>query len=245
MNNLLIDIGNSDIKVGIGCSDNLNVQLIKRFPYSKKNFRKDFEKKFKINKIPSFDKIGISLLEKGEKIFISEYFKKAMTKEAVFIDRKIKMPIKIDYSKGLGNDRICNAAAVYKIFKQSNILIIDFGTATTYTLVSDGTLRGGLISPGIRTSLDSLTDKTSLPEAKLNYPKELINNNTLDNIRAGVLYQSLFSVERIIKEVRKRHKSLYVIATGGNSQLISKKTILINEIDENLVLKGINILISP
>jgi len=244
MDNLLIDIGNSEIKVGRGSSDNLNAGLLKRFHYSKNNFKKDFAKEFKLIKILSFYKIGISLLKDGEKQFLREYFKKNSEKEPVFIDRHMKLPIKIDYTKRLGNDRICNAAAAYKIFKKNNILIIDFGTATTYTLVSNGILKGGLISPGIITSLDSLTDKTSLPRVKLDYPKKLINNNTLDNIKAGVLYQSLFSVERVITEVRKKYKNLYVIATGGNSQLISKKTKLINEVDGNLVLKGINIIIS-
>jgi len=224
---------------------NLNVVLIKRFPYSKRSFKNDFIKKFKLNKIPSFDKIGISLLKDGEKKFLKEFFKKVSAKEPVFITRDLNLPIKIDYSKELGNDRICSAAAAFKIIKKkNNILIIDFGTATTYTLLSNGILRGGLISPGIITSLDSMRNKTSLPGVKLDFPKELINNNTLHNISAGVLYQSLFSVERVITEVRKKYKDLYVIATGGNSQLISKKTKLINEVDLNLVLKGINIIIS-
>jgi len=246
MNNLLIDIGNSVIKVGEGGSDNPNAKLIKRFPYSKKSFKKDFVKNFKLNKMKSFDKVGISLLKSKshEKIFLSEYFIKSASKKPVFIHREMKMPIKIDYSKSLGNDRICNAAAAYKILKKTNILIIDLGTATTYTLITNGTLIGGLISPGIKTSLDSLTDKTSLPSVRLSYPKKLINNNTLDNITAGVLYQSLFTVERIIMEVRKKYKNLYVIATGGNSQLVFKKTKLINVVDKNLVLKGINIIIS-
>ncbi|MEO6695050.1 MAG: type III pantothenate kinase [Ignavibacteria bacterium] len=243
MNNLLIDIGNSEIKIGKGILNKLNSVLIKSFPYSKQNFKKDFSKNFKFKPQFLFEKIGVSILKGGDKKFLSAYFVKEFKLRPVFIDEQMKLPIKINYKKGLGSDRICSAVAAYTLFKRNNILIIDFGTATTFTLVINGVLEGGLIVPGIVTSLNSLIEKTSLRRPLLKYPKKLICNNTLENINAGVLFQSLFSVERIIHEVEKMHKNIFVVATGGNSYLIRKKTKLINEFDSNLVLKGINILI--
>jgi type III pantothenate kinase len=245
MKNILIDIGNSAIKIGIGNLKNQSVKLLKRFPYSKSNFEKDFIKNCEnIFVLSSVNKVGISILKGGNKKFIKNYFEKNLNTTPVFVNRNLKLPIKINYSLGLGNDRICNAVASNRIFLKKNILVIDFGTATTFTLISNNVLRGGMISPGIKTSLNSLIGKTSLPKINLGFPKKLINNNTPDNIKAGVLYQSLFSVERIIYELIKKNKGLFVVTTGGFANLISRKTKLINKIDENLVLKGINIIIS-
>lgn len=176
--------------------------------------------------------------------FIEKYIHIKFKIEPIFISRKLKLPVSVKYSQSLGNDRICNAAAASVIYNKKNTLIIDFGTATTFTLLSDKILTGGMILPGIKTSLLSLTGRTSLPEVNLTFPRSLINNNTIDNIRAGVLYQSLFSAERIIRETGKKYKGLFVIATGGYSKLISGKTGLINITDRYLALKGINIIIS-
>lgn len=245
MKNLLIDIGNSDIKAGICMSDKIHIKNFNRLRYSKSDFKKEaghFIIKLFRDLKPNYT--GISVLNSDQRDFLYELFRNKLNSEPIFINRNMKLPVDINYSKGLGNDRICSAAAAAGIYKRKNILIIDFGTATTYTLVSDKKLLGGLILPGIKTSLLSLTEKTSLPEVKLTFPKELINNNTADNIRAGVLYQSLYSAERIIKETGKAFRGLFVIATGGYSGLISRKTPLINITDRNLVLKGINILIT-
>ena len=242
--NLLIDIGNSQVKIATAVPDNESVKLLKRFPYSKSNFEHDFENSFPESKIKSFNKAGISILQDGNEKYLTKFFKNHFDIKPVFINRKCELPFKISYSKELGNDRICNAAAAVSIFKRKKLLIIDFGTATTYTLIINEILSGGLISPGIKTSLDSLIEKTSLPEVRLIFPKNLINKDTINNIRSGVLYQSLYSVERIITELRKKFNDLFVVATGGYSSLIYARTNLINIIDKNLVLKGINKIIS-
>ncbi len=244
-NNLLIDIGNSDIKTGTGNSGTFSIRNIKRFPYSKSDFKKYFRNI--LNELflkNSYDNTGISVLNENNTDFIEKYIYNKFKIRPVFINRKMKLPVSVKYSAGLGNDRICNAAAATVIYEKRNTLIIDFGTATTFTLLSDKILTGGLILPGIKTSLLSLTERTNLPEVNLTFPESLINNNTIDNIKAGVLYQSLFSAERIIRETRKKYKGLFVIATGGYSKLISDKTGMINTTDRYLALKGINILIS-
>lgn len=245
MKNLLIDIGNSSVKIASANSGSYSVKLLKRFSYSKSDFEKDF--KFNVNNLLKkiyFNITGISLLKDGNEKFLNYYFKKYFDTKPIFINREIKLPIKISYKAGIGNDRICNAVAANEIYRMKNILVIDFGTATSFTLISNKSLTGGIISPGIETSLNSLTEKTSLPDVTIKFPKKLINNNTSDNIKAGILYQSLYSVERVILELKKSYKDLFVISTGGFSGLISKKTKLINRIDRNLVLKGINLIIS-
>ena len=245
MINLLIDVGNSDIKTAIGNPLNSRLKKIKRFPYEKKHFEKDIKNifgKLYPDAIPG--KIGISILKDADENFLEKFFLRKYKIKPVFINRDMKLPVSVRYSEGIGNDRICNAAAAAELYNFKNILVIDFGTATTYTLLSDNVLTGGIILPGIKTSLNSLIMKTSLPKVNLSFPKNLITGNTADNIKAGVLFQSLFSTERIITETAKKFTGLYVIATGGFSKLISDKTKLINKTEMYLSLKGINIIIS-
>ncbi|MEP7146599.1 MAG: type III pantothenate kinase [bacterium] len=241
MSNLLIDIGNSDVKVGYGNKDSLHVNFLKRFSYSKNNFEIDFENNLKkICSKNNFGKIGISVLKENNKTFLNKFF----MQKPVYISKDLKLPVKIDYTSGIGNDRICSAAGAAEIYSNKNLLIIDFGTATTFTLVSDKVLKGGMISPGIKTSMLSLSEKTSLPAVELVFPKEFFGRNTIDNLRAGILFSSLYSAERIIKETKKKYARLFVIATGGYSKLISRRTKLINKVDQHLVLRGINIIVS-
>jgi type III pantothenate kinase len=242
--NLLIDIGNSEVKAGKGKPDESEIKLIKRFPYSKKTFRRDFKENFKsiedaINK-NGIQKTGISILKDGDKIFLKEFIKKKFGINPLFISRKINLPVKIDYGRGIGNDRICNAAGARKIFRAKNILIIDFGTATTYTFISGKIIRGGLISPGIKTSMLSLIQRTSLPEVEFKFPSKIINDNTEDNIKGGILFQSLYSAEGIIRELKKEHRSLYVVLTGGYSELFKDRMSSVSKTEQNLALIGIN-----
>ena len=101
-----------------------------------------------------------------------------------------------------------------------------------------------MITPGIETSLHSLIKKTSLPKVKLDSNVKLITNDTLNNIKSGVWFQNLYTTERIILELKKKHKNLFVIATGGLSHLIFDKTRLIDKLEKNLVLEGINFILN-
>ena len=247
--NLLIDIGNSHIKAAIGLQD-ASLKNVKRFEYEKKyrfeklnNIISTFVKKNK--NIYEITKVGISLLDLKIRPAIIDIIEIYFRPSPVFINKKIKLPIKIKYSSTLGSDRICSAvAAYYKYRKRKKILIIDFGTATTYNLLINGAYEGGMITPGIETSLHSLIQKTSLPKVKLDSKVKLITNDTISNIKSGIWFQNLFTVERIIQEIKKKHKNLFVIATGGLSHLICDKTELINKLEKDLVLEGINFILN-
>ena len=170
MKNLLIDIGNSVIKTAEGsCSNNL-ITKIRKKPYLKTNFKKEFSGfLMSINFNSKINQIGVSSLKKSNNLFIKKSLKDYFGNEPIFINNKIELPIKIDYNNSIGNDRICNAVAADNLFPGKNILVIDFGTATTYTLVSEKILKGGIISPGILTAFNSLKDKTSLIFKKINW----------------------------------------------------------------------------
>ncbi|MBK9334198.1 MAG: type III pantothenate kinase [Ignavibacteria bacterium] len=244
---LLIDIGNSAVKAASGSFQGNKISFIYGEAYNKDKFEKQFNsfiKKLK-NGFPgnSFEFTGISSLNVRQNSFIRKTISNYFDTKPVFIDLKLKLPLKIDYADTLGNDRICSAVAANDKFPGKNILVIDFGTATTFTLVSNGILKGGIISPGILTALNSLTEKASLIKTDPQFPKALINNTTEANINAGVLYQTLYFCERVISETTKKYRGLKVIAAGGFSGLISGKTKLIDVTDKELVFKGINLIL--
>lgn len=235
MKNLVIDIGNTSIKFAFIVNGKLSKSKFE--DYDKTNFVK------KLGTLLSFsvqyNSIGISCSNTEHISYIQNRFKK---EENIFlISTSSKLPIKINYEKTLGTDRICGAlGAVRKYSKNKNLLVIDFGTATTYNLVSNKIFKGGLITPGIKTVLKSLIQNTSLPEPRLRFKKKLYYKNTLDNISNGVLLQSLFFTERIISEYKKEFKNLLVIATGGNAELIFPYTKLIDKKEPDLNLEGLN-----
>lgn len=235
MKKLVIDIGNSRIKIAVIINGKLSKSQFE--DYDKNNFVK------KIGTLLSFsvqyNSIGISCANTEHISYIKNRFKKE--KNIFLISTVSKLPVKIDYAKTLGTDRICGALGAAKKFpKNKNLLVIDFGTATTYNLISDKVFMGGLITPGIQTALKSLIQNTSLPNPHLKFKKKLYYKNTLDNISNGVILQSLFFTERIISEYKKEFKNLFVIATGGNASLIFPYTKLINKKEPDLNLEGLN-----
>lgn len=244
MKNLLLDIGNSDIKIASAINGKTNVKLLKRFSYSKKKFERDLTKELSELYNPKFVNAGISVQDNSKRIILKRIIKKKFNLNPVFIERKSVQNLKIDYSEGLGIDRICNAVAAKEIYRKKNMLVTDFGTATTFTFISEGILKGGLICPGMNTSRDALSANTKLPAVNVKLPDRLYYSNTIDNIRAGIYFQSFYSVKGIIKEFKKEFKDLFVITTGGLSKFFKAEKIESDINDINLTLKGINFIIS-
>ncbi len=238
---LLLDIGNSNIKVAL--SSHNRFRFLKSVTYFKNNFKKILSDIIEDCKFP-IKSAGISLTDFRLQPDAEKVLRKSGIRDFIFTDKSIKLPIKINYKSRLGSDRICGAVAASSLFpKRKNILYVDFGTATTYNLIINKVFEGGMITPGVLTSLKSLIRNTSLPDVKLSAQFSIVNKNTLSNIKAGVYFNTLYSFERIVNELKKKHRNLFVIVTGGMSRLIIKNTNLISEIDNNLVLKGIDIIL--
>jgi type III pantothenate kinase len=241
MKNLLIDIGNSNIKTAVGIDD--KITGVKRPGYAKNNFE------LYINKIlnykSDFDAVGVSCLNKKYYAIINKLLFKKFNVKPLFVQYNSKLPIKLDYERTLGNDRICSAsAAVMKYPYKKNILVIDFGTATTYNLISNKIFKGGIITPGILTSLQSLNRKANLPKTGIRGINNLISNKTKENIISGVIHQSLFTTEGVIASLKKKYRNLFVISTGGLAEFVYEKSDLINKTEKNLVLEGINYIVN-
>ena len=169
------------------------------------------------------------------------YFKNA---EPVFVGPGIKTGINIRYEnpKELGSDRICNAVAAYKLYG-GPVLTVDFGTATTFGMVSEkGDFLGGAICPGLMTALNALIDNTAkLPRIELVKPKSVIGKNTISCIQSGVLYGYVGQVDYIINKVQQELElpDLKVVATGGMSKLISQNSHYDITLNSTLTLEGL------
>jgi len=238
---LLLDIGNSNIKIAL--SSNNRFRLVNNLVYTKEKFSDILDMVLQTIKC-HIDFAGISLTDSKLKPETKKSLKRFGISNLIFIDSLTQSPIKISYKKTLGSDRICGGvAASYLYPERKNILFVDFGTATTYNLITNKIFQGGMITPGISTSLNSLIGSTALPEVKLSVQKFLINKDTISNIKAGVYFNVLYSFERIISELKKKYRNLFIIVTGGNKKLIIRNTKLINAIESNLVLKGIAIIL--
>ncbi len=245
MQRLLIDIGNSNIKAALG-KDKVIIETFAKTPYKKSNFQSDFnkfiKKHFRFYK-DDICSIGISLCDPKYKPSCSDTIKKHFATLPYYITYNSKLSIRIDYPKTLGVDRICSSVAAvnrYKNFK--NILVIDYGTATTFNIIINKTFTGGLICPGVQTGLNSLIQNTSLPLPIIEKAKRinLISKNTDSAIISGVIYQTIGLTNFVITELQKRYKGLMIICTGGLGKIFSQKIKQIRKYHPLLVLEGIN-----
>jgi type III pantothenate kinase len=168
--------------------------------------------------------------------------RKRLKKEPVVVSGDMDAGIKVLYAdpSKLGPDRLCHAVAAYAKFG-GPVIVVDFGTATTYDVISaKGEYLGGLIAPGIETSARTLHRRTGmLPAVELQFPESVIATNTAAAMQSGILYGAVDAAEgivrRIMQEVGGNPK---VIATGGYAGLVSGKSEMFRTIEPSLVLDG-------
>ncbi|MDR1398290.1 MAG: type III pantothenate kinase [Desulfarculales bacterium] len=155
---------------------------------------------------------------------------------------KTGMPVRYDNPLEVGADRIVNAVAAYNAYRQ-RLIVVDFGTATTFDVVSDkGEYLGGAITPGIIISCEALFQKASrLPRVEIDgQPKRAIATNTMDSMHAGIIYGYAGMVDGLVRVIQNElGGGAKVVATGGIAPAISPHTSSIDEVDDLLTLKGL------
>ena len=157
---------------------------------------------------------------------------------------KTGMPILYDNPKEVGADRIVNAIAAYERYKQGCI-IVDFGTATTFDLVTPrGEYAGGAIATGITTSADALYEQAAkLPRVEFTRPASVVGKNTVASMQAGLYFGYVGLTDEIVNRMRASVDfPCTVVATGGLAPLIAKGSKTIEHTDEMLTLTGLGIL---
>ncbi len=154
------------------------------------------------------------------------------------------MPIRYDNPREIGADRLVNAVAVRDRFGAPSVCV-DFGTATTFDVVSPvGDYVGGALMTGIEISLDALTERgAKLPKVELAVPRSVIGRNTVDAIRSGVIYGYAGAVDAILRRLADElDAALDVVATGGLARLVVPHCEEIDEVDDLLTLTGLRLL---
>lgn len=160
---------------------------------------------------------------------------------------KTGINLRVENAKEVGADRIVNSVAAYKKYGGTKpVICIDFGTATTINVITEkGELIGGVIAPGIKSSLDSLVNGTAkLPNIELELPDRVICKDTVTNMQAGLLYGFAGLVEYLVMKTKKELKNndCVVVATGGLGEIIAKEAKCIDYSDRTLTLEGLRYL---
>jgi type III pantothenate kinase len=155
------------------------------------------------------------------------------------------MPIRMDNPREVGADRLVNAVAAYERV-QGACVVVDFGTAITYDVVSEaGEYLGGIISPGAEISIDALYERAAkLPKVELAPPRSLIGKSTVDAIRSGIIFGFAAQVDGIVRRLREElGPDTKVLATGGLARaLMPEVRETIDEVDDLLTLTGLRLI---
>ena len=246
MNALIGDIGNTTTKICLIGIKNFKVKKIIYFNSnnitSSKFLKKELKKIIKnksINKTALFSSVVpkyYTILRKFLKRFYNINLREI--KENTF-NKIVKINIK--NSNQVGSDRIANAVGVYKKYK-SNCIVLDFGTATTFDVITkNGIYNGGIIAPGVNLSLKSLIRSADqIPTFSIKRQKKIIGKNTIEALRSGFYWGYVGLINNIILKIEKETKKKYkIIFTGGYATLFKTSIIRQFTIDKNITIKGI------
>jgi type III pantothenate kinase len=245
---LAVDIGNTNITFAFM----KNGEVHSQFRFITKNISTSDEYGIKIIDFMNFYKIDIKDVENaiitsvvpGVMYSINSALIKYLGITPMIIGTGLKTGIKVitPNPQQIGADRIVDAAGAMAEFG-GPVLVIDFGTATTYDLVlEDGSFAAGITSPGLKICANALWNETAkLPEIEIKKPDSILAKDTVTSMQAGLVYGYIGQTEYIIKKVREESKipDLRAVATGGLGRLICSNTDLIYKYDPDLTMKGL------
>ncbi|MBQ1389509.1 MAG: type III pantothenate kinase [Clostridia bacterium] len=247
---LAVDIGNSNIV--IGCFENDTVLFIERLSTNQQCTALEYV--ISIKNILEINNTELSHIEgciiSSVVPSVTETVKEALERlthtNVMTVGPGIKTGLRIllDNPVQLGSDRVADAVAAVNLYK-APLIIIDMGTATTVSVIDENkNYLGGMIIPGLRVSLDSLTMRTSqLPKIGIEPPKRVIGANTVDCMKSGIIYYSAAGIDGVIDRIEDTLGSTCtIVSTGGLAAKIipfCKRNIII---DDQLLLKGLMII---
>ncbi|MGM9911929.1 type III pantothenate kinase [Floccifex sp.] len=242
-----IDIGNTNITVGIFDGDIFvaNYRMTTKVRRTSDEFGfmlQTFLSNSNVKKEDIEAFIVSSVVPKVMYSFVNG-IKKFYGMEPIIVGPGVKtgISVQLENPKSVGADRIADAAGAFYTYG-GPVLIVDFGTATTYDFVDEnGCFKAGAISVGIETGANALWGQTAqLPEIEIKQPKTILAKTTKTEMQAGVFYQYLGGVEYTIRQFKKECKTDFkVVATGGLGTVVFKHTNLIDYYDRELIFKGL------
>ena len=238
---ILGDIGNSETKIYLV---NSNRKIIKSINIStkkininilKKEIRKLTKDLKKINKI-----LFCSVVPKTFNLIRKFFNKNTKIRCYEVKDLNLRSMININVNfKQIGSDRITNAISV--INNKDNFIILDFGTATTFDVVIKNSYKGGVIAPGIKLSLNTLSDKATLiPKINLKKINKIVGKNTITAVRSGFFWGYSGLIDNIIRLIKnENNKNFNTIITGGLSNLFQTSIKTKVKLNKDITVKGL------
>lgn len=246
---LVIDVGNSNIVLGVydgnklikswrlttqrtQTADEYGNRICSLFSYSGLNYK-------------AVDAIAISSVVPPVMPTLEEMAHSYFNVEPLVVGPGVKtgMPILYDNPREIGADRVVNAIAGFELYG-GPLIIVDFGTATTFCVISQkGEYLGGAITAGLGIATEALFQRAAkLPKIELVKPKKVIGRNTVTSMQSGLIYGYIGQVDEIVTRIKKEiEKDAYVVATGGMADIIANESRTINKVDPFLTLEGLRI----
>lgn len=247
---LAVDVGNTNITFGVYREKELlkSFRLTTKISRTSDEFGMTIMELLRINGIAISEITGISMASVVPNIMhsLTGAMVRYIGREPLIVGPGVKTGIKVvtENPRGVGADRIVDAVAAYEKYG-GPVLVLDFGTATTYDLVTeDGNFAACIIAPGIRISLMALSNEAAkLPEVEIQKPRSILAQETISSMQAGVVYGQIGQTEYIIRQVKKEtgYENLKVVATGGMGRMISQETEAVDIYDSSLTLEGLRI----
>lgn len=240
---LAIDVGNSSITIGSSVD---TVWQEHRFTSDKHQSLEHYENHFKnlkrsLGDVPIQGIVISSVVPQLTQI-IREAASYAFDTEPYVFDKQWfdRLPVKPINPDEIGTDLVANTLAGWERFKNS-FLVVDFGTALTYTFVNSmGQIEGVAIAPGIETALNSLVSNAAqLPEISLDLPSYALGTNTVEAMKAGILWGYVGQVQYMVQKIKEQYSPTYTIATGGLSHVLEPLEGTFDAIDRHLTIKGL------
>ncbi len=238
---IAIDVGNTTITIGLSRTGEL-IEKLYRINTDKQKSSDEYAVILN-DYIKECDEVIISSVVPEINEGFRDYFQDSFKIKPLFVGHGVKTGIKInsDNPKEVGADLITNSVAATSIYDET-CLIIDLGTATTFTYIDEKTLKGAAIATGLTTSKDALFSKTSLlPQVELTAPKKTLGKNSVDAFRSGLIYGHASMIDGMVRRIKEEvnQPDLTVVMTGGHTRFIhelcEEKIIR----DDLLILKGL------
>lgn len=248
---LVFDVGNTNITIGLFDEQELvgSYRMTTKLPRTSDEFGMFFlnvlgSKGIAVEKIEA---AIIASVVPNINHSLNNGIKKYIHVQPIMVGPGIKTGIRImtENPRELGADRIVDAVGAYTIYG-GPVLVIDYGTATTYDLVlEDGSFVAGVTAPGVRLSANALWQGAAkLPEIEIVKPDTILAKSTVPSMQAGLVYGHIGETEYIVKRMMEEAdiKDMKVVATGGLGKIIAEATDSIDVYDANLTLKGLQII---
>ena len=236
--NLAIDIGNSSSKAGVYSLDKKEYITYSDRPDN--SFVEEIITEYPVKRAI------LSTVRKGNPIFMDILEDAGIA--TLILSHKTPLPFTLRYEspETLGTDRIAAVAAAHNMFNDTNVLVIDAGTAVTYDLLgSDNIYLGGNISPGLQMRFRALNEFTGrLPLVSKSDSFGNLGVNTVDAIRSGVQTGLIFEINDYIRTLKNKYRELKVIITGGDGAFLSDKLETRHMLIPDLVVDGLNYILN-